>query len=71
MQWKVCDEVCGTHSLCVVLTVAGAVVHAALLWMSPQPALEAMLPELGEPGVPLVGIRLQVQVVIIKPGHVG
>lgn len=54
----------------VVLTGAGAVVHAALLWMSSQPALEAMLPELGEPGVPQVGIRLQIQVIIVEPGHI-
>lgn len=38
--------------------------------MPPQPALEAVLPELGEPGVPQVGVGLQVQVVIVEPGHV-
>ena len=30
-----------------------------------------MLPELGEPGVPEVGLRLQVQVVVVEPGDVG
>lgn len=54
----------------MVLTGAGAIVHAALLWMSPQSALESMLPKLREPWVSQVGIRLQVQVIIIKPGHV-
>lgn len=39
--------------------------------MSPQSALEAMLPELGEPRVPQVGVGLQVQVVAVEPGHVG
>ncbi len=58
------------YDLCVVLTGAGAVVHAALLRVSPQLALEAMLPELWEPGVPQVGIGLQVQVIIVEPGHV-
>lgn len=61
--------VCGEH-LCVILTVAGAVVHAALLRMSLQSALEAMLPELWEPGVSQVGVRLQVQVIIVEPGHI-
>lgn len=54
----------------MALTGAGAVVHAALLRMSPQPALEAMLPELREPGVSQVGVRLQVQVIIVEPGHI-
>lgn len=54
----------------VVLTGACAVVREALQRMAPQPALEAMLPELGEPGVPQVSVRLQVQVIIVKPGHV-
>lgn len=59
------------HDVSVILTGAGAVVHGALLWMTPQPALEAVLPELGEPGVPQVGVGLQVQVIIIEPGHIG
>lgn len=58
------------HDLCVVLTGAGAVVHGALLRVAPQPALEAVLPELWEPGIPQVGIGLQVQVIIIEPGHI-
>lgn len=52
-------------------TGAGAVVDAVLLRVSPQSALEAMLPEFGEPGVPRVGVGLQLQVVMIEPGHVG
>lgn len=55
---------------CVVLTSAGAIVHGALLRVPPQSALESMLPKLREPGVSQVGIRLQVQVIIIKPGHI-
>lgn len=58
------------HKTCVVLTGACSVVNAALLQVSPQPALEAVLPEFREPGVPQVGIRLQVQVIVIKPGHI-
>lgn len=54
-----------------VLTGAGAVVQAALLRMSDQPALEAVLPELGEPRVSQVGIGLQVQIIIVEPGHIG
>lgn len=61
---------CSEHDVCVVLTGACAVVYSAFLWMSPQPALEAVLPELREPGVPRVGIWLQVEIIIIKPGHV-
>lgn len=49
------------------LTGAGPVVFETLLRMTLQPALEAVLPELDEPGVPEVGVRLQVQVVIIEP----
>lgn len=54
----------------VVLTCAGAVVYGILLWVPPQPALKAVLPELREPGVSNVGIWLQVQVIIVKPGHI-
>lgn len=53
------------------LTGAGAVVHAVLLRVTPQSALEAMLPEFREPRVPHVGIGRQLQVVVIEPGHVG
>ena len=58
------------RDLCAVLTGAGAVEHGALLGMSPQPALEAVLPELGEPGVPQVGVGPQLQVIIVEPGHI-
>lgn len=53
------------------LTGAGAVEDAVLLRVSPQPALEAMLPEFGEPRVPHVGVGRQLQVVVVEPGHVG
>lgn len=53
-----------------VQTGAAAVVFRVLLWMSSQPALEAVLPELRKPGIPQVGVRLQVQVILIKPGHI-
>lgn len=68
------DKLSQTHVNCgefmwahLPLTGAGLVVFGALLRMSLQPALEAVLPELREPGVPEVRVRLQVQVVIIKP----
>lgn len=34
--------------------------------MSRKATLEAILPELGEPGVPSVGVQTQLQVVVIK-----
>lgn len=49
------------------LTGAGPVVFNVLLRMTLQSALETVLPELWEPGVAHVCVRLQVQVVIIKP----
>lgn len=55
----------------MALTGAGAVVDAVLLRVSPQSALEAMLPEFGEPRVPHVGVGRQLQVVVIEPGHIG
>lgn len=55
----------------MALTGAGTVVDAVLLRVSPQSALEAMLPEFGEPRVPHVGVGRQLQVVMIEPGHVG
>lgn len=58
--------------LCVCgLTVTGTVELAALLRVSLQSALEAMLPELREPGVAYVHLRRQVEVVVVEPGHVG
>lgn len=58
------------NMLFVLLTGASAVVLCVLLRMPPQPALETVLPELRKPGVPQVGIGRQLQVIIIKPGHV-
>lgn len=52
------------------LTGAGAVIFCVFLWVALESALEAMLPEFKEPGVSLVRIWLQVQVVIIKPGDI-
>lgn len=53
------------------LTGAGAVVLDVLLWVAPQPALEAVLPELREPGVPHIGVGLEVEIIAVEPGHVG
>lgn len=39
--------------------------------MAPQPALESVLPELREPGVPHIRVGLEVEVVAVEPGHVG
>lgn len=53
-----------------LLTATGAVVLAALLRVAFQPTVEAMLPELREPGVPLVVLRPKLQVVLVEPLHV-
>lgn len=53
------------------LTAAGAVVLAALLRVTLEAAVEAVLPELGEPGVPGVVLRSQLQVVVVEPLDVG
>lgn len=53
-----------------VLTGAGSVVFCVLLWVASEPALETVLPELSEPGVALICVWLQVQVIIIEPGDV-
>lgn len=65
------QPVAGWNVPLVALTCAGAVEDTVLLRVSPQPALEAMLPEFGEPRVPHVGVGCQLQVVVIEPGHVG
>lgn len=53
-----------------VLTATGAVVFAALLRVAFESAVEAMLPELRKPGVPVVVLRTELQVVLIEPLHV-
>lgn len=53
------------------LTATGAVVLAALLRVTLEAAVEAVLPELGEPGVPGVVLRPQLQVVVVEPLDVG
>lgn len=54
----------------MVLTATGAVVFAVLLGVSFESTVEAVLPELREPGVPVVILRTQLQVVVVKPLHV-
>lgn len=49
------------------LTAAGAVESAVLLRVSLQPTVEAVLPELGEPGVSWVVFGTQFQVIIVEP----
>lgn len=52
------------------LTAAGAVVFAALLWVAFKTTVETMLPELRKPGVPVVVLRTEFKVVLIKPLHI-
>lgn len=53
-----------------VLTTTGAVVFEALLRVTFESTMEAMLPELWKPGVPLVVFRTKFQVVLVKPLHI-
>lgn len=53
-----------------VLTATGAVVFAALLRVAFEATVEAMLPELWKPGVPVVVLGTQLQVVLVEPLHV-
>ena len=47
-------------------TGADLLVVLVLLWMTRQAALETILPELREPGVPGVGVQPQLQVVVVE-----
>lgn len=47
-------------------TGADFLVVLVLLWMAGQAALETILPELREPGVPGIGVQTQLQVIVIK-----
>lgn len=53
-----------------ILTATCAVVFAALLWVAFKSTVEAMLPELWKPGVPVVVVRAKFKVVVIKPLHI-
>lgn len=64
---------CAVISICLyvsVLTAAGAVVLAALLWVAFKSTVKAVLPELCEPRVPVVVLGAKFKVVVIKPFHI-
>ena len=55
-----------TKMACPRLTQADFLVVLVLLCVARQAALEAVLPELGEPGVPGVGVQTQLQEVVVE-----